>query len=111
MTEERVAYVVKYGYTDDRQYRDFFNTLEEANAFALNEWEHHSAKEKEERYCYVVKITTDDLGTYEQELPVLTLDDGATWSYFTQCHYCKEYFNSKAYEQQKDLILTKDIQC
>ena len=95
---EGFVYIVMYGYTYGMQCREFFDTLDEANAFALNEWKRLSDKEKEERYCYVGRISADALDRYFTQC-------------FEQCYFCEDYFNSKTYKQQKDLILTKGIQC
>lgn len=78
------------------EFQDVFDTLDEANKFALDSWNHLTNSEKRGTHIYVCFVTEKDLSEDAIDEETGEID----WICFGSCDMTPDCFDSEEYEKQ-----------
>ena len=78
------------------EFQDVFDTIDEANKFALDSWNHLTNYEKKRTHIYVCFVTEEDLADDARDEETGKID----WRCFDRCDMTPDCFDSEEYEKQ-----------
>ena len=85
------------------EFQDVFDTIDEANKFALDSWNHLTNYEKKGTHIYVCFVTEKDLADYARDEETGEID----WRCFDRCDMTPDCFDSEEYDYEDDLDLNE----